>query len=62
MHHHDSGSQRNNTAGAGLVAGDVDPVQISSLLNNDGVSPSKIPIGAAAINPSAVTNMGVGGA
>jgi len=62
MNNHDSGSQRNNTAGAGLVAGDVDPVQISSLLNNDGVSPSKMPIGAAPINPSAINNMGLGGA
>ena len=27
-----------------IVAGDVDPVQISSLLNNDGTSPNKIVI------------------
>ena len=50
------GSQRNSQNPVNFVAGDVDPVQISSLLNDgNGVSPTKVPNGAAPINPSAVT-------
>ena len=48
MHYHDSGATGSASAAATT---DVDPVQISSLLNQDGVSPAKVPIGAQPINP-----------
>lgn len=49
------GSQRNSQNPVNFVLGDVDPVQISSLLNDiNGPSPSKLP-GPQPINPSAVT-------
>lgn len=55
------GSQRNSQNPVNFVAGDVDPVGISSLLNDsNGISPMKPPAGAAPTNASSASPAGMG--